>query len=186
MKLLPLLLTSLAFASTAAQTNQIAIPPKAERGRADADCRVPETGPAFRVEVKGLKDRTGGLVLELYPATDADFLAPDKKLIAAGKPFRRVPVTVPAHGPITLCIRAPASGRYAVSLLHDRDRNGKFGFLKDGIGFSGNPKLGMQKPTAASASAQVGNTVETLQIVMNYRQGFSMKPLQLAERDQRP
>ncbi len=59
--------------------------PREERsaGR-DADCRPGEPGPAVRVNVDGFKDRQGRAVLELYPANDEDFLAPDGVLIAAG------------------------------------------------------------------------------------------------------
>ena len=153
------------------------VPPKAERGRANADCRSQEDSPAVRAEVLGLKDRTGKLIMELYPANDLDFLAPDKELIAAGKVFRRVPMAVPARGPIYMCIRAPGPGRWAIALLHDRDGNGKFGVLKDGVGFVNNPEIGSRKPASAAATIAVGNTVQPTRIIMNYRRGFSMAPL---------
>ena len=44
-------------------------------------------GPAIRVNVIGLKDRTGDLKLELYPATEQDSLKDDRDLIAQGKVF---------------------------------------------------------------------------------------------------
>lgn len=153
------------------------VPPRAERGRADADCRQNESGPAFRVTVDGLKDRSGRLVLELYPANDADFLAPDKKLIAEGKVFRRVPMATPASGTVVMCVRAPKPGRYALSLLHDRDNNGKFGWMRDGIGFASNPKLGLKQPASAKASASVGDGLASIHVVMNYRSGLGMAPV---------
>lgn len=147
-------------------------------GVAAGRCRPHEQGPAFLVTVAGLKDLRGRLKLELYPANDADFLADDNTLVAAGKPFARVDVVVPSQGPVELCIRAPGPGRYALSLLHDRDGNRKFGLSVDGIGFAGNPKLGLGKPRAASASAQVGKGVARLAIRLNYRRGLlSFGPL---------
>ena len=63
-----------------------AIPSTPDLGKAEGQCRANESGPAFLVDVKGLKDRQGRLKLELYPANDADFLADDNILIASGKP----------------------------------------------------------------------------------------------------
>ncbi|HKY80292.1 MAG TPA: DUF2141 domain-containing protein [Sphingobium sp.] len=140
-------------------------------GKAEGQCRAEESGPAFLVEVKGLKDRQGRLKLELYPANDADFLADDNVLIAAGKPFRRVEAPVPS-GPVQLCIRAPAPGTYALSLLHDRDSNRRFALSVDGVGFSGNPRLGWSKPRASVASAVVGSSPTRITIVVNYRRGL--------------
>ncbi|MCW1381383.1 DUF2141 domain-containing protein [Novosphingobium sp. KCTC 2891] len=141
-------------------------------GKAEAQCRPNESGPAFMVEVAGLKDHTGRLKLEVYPANDADFLADDNVLVAAGKTFRRVEVAVPAAGTPHLCVRVPAPGAYAVTVLHDRDGNRKFNWTHDGIGFSGNPKLGWSKPKARSVSATAGSGVTPLRIVLNYRNGL--------------
>jgi len=146
-------------------------------GMAEGRCRSNEPGPAFLVNVEGLKDRTGKLKLEVYPARDSDFLADDNILISAGKVFRRVEQSIPASGPVQLCIRVPAAGSYAVSLLHDRDGNRKFGWRVDGIGFAGNPKLGWGKPAASAASAVARSGPTQIEIVMNYRRGLGMRPI---------
>jgi len=160
---------------------QASLPSTPDLGKAQAQCRSPETGPSFLVTVQGLKDRRGLLKLEIYPDDDDDFLADDNKLIAAGKVFRRVEVPTPASGPVRLCIRVPSAGRYAVSLLHDRDANRKFGLSSDGIGFAGNPKLGWSKPDADAASADAGSGPTPIKIVMNYRHGlFSFRPIKKA------
>lgn len=152
------------------------VPPKAERGKAGAACRPGENGPAARVTLAGLKDRRGRIRLELYPANDRDFLAPDRELIAAGKAFRRIEQAVPGGDSATLCIRAPRAGRYALSVLHDRDGDGKFGFLRDGVGFSNNPRLKRAKPKAASVALDIGGVAATT-IVMNYRKGLAFGPI---------
>jgi uncharacterized protein (DUF2141 family) len=147
-------------------------------GKAGAVCRVNENGPAVFIEVDGLRDRAGTLKLELYPANDRDFLADDNVLVSAGKTFRRVEVRVPQSGPVRLCIRAPRADTYALSLLHDRDANRRFGMSIDGIGFSNNPRLGWSKPAASLAAIRVGATPTRIVIVMNYRRGmFSFRPL---------
>lgn len=147
-------------------------------GKAEGQCRAEEHGPAFLVDVGGIKDRQGRLKLELYPANDSDFLADDNVLLAAGKAFRRVEVAVPPSGPVSLCIRAPGAGRYALSLLHDRNDNRRFEVSTDGIGFAGNPRLGLSKPSAAAASAIVGNGPAHVSIILNYRRGLlSFGPL---------
>ena len=148
-----------------------------ELGKAEGRCRANEGGPAFLVGVNGLKDRGGRLKLEVYPANDADFLADDNALVAAGKTFRRVEVDVPNSGTPVLCVRVPAPGRYGVLVLHDRDGNHKFGWRVDGIGFASNPKLGLGKPKVARASASAGSTPTRIDVVMNYQRGLGMRPL---------
>lgn len=148
-------------------------------GKAAGQCRADEHGPSFLVTVNGLKDRKGRLKLELYPANKDDFLADDNVLIAAGKTFRRVETAIPASGPVQLCIRTPAPGIYSLSLLHDRDGNRKFGLSVDGIGFAGNPKLGMSKPSASAASARALTGPTPVAITLNYRRGLlSFGPLE--------
>lgn len=147
-------------------------------GKAEAQCRPGESGPAFMVEVIGLKDRTGRLKIEVYPANDTDFLADDNILIMAGKTFRRVEVAVPSDPTPRLCVRLPGPGTYAVTVLHDRNSNRKFNWTQDGIGFSGNPKLGWSKPKAASAATRAGGGLTTTRVIMNYRNGIaSVGPL---------
>jgi len=148
-----------------------------ELGKAEGQCRPNEAGPSFLVNVVGMKDRTGMLKLEVYPDNDADFLQDDNILINAGKVFRRVEMDVPPGGPVTMCVRVPGPGTYSVSLLHDRDRNRKFGWTVDGIGFAGNPRLGWSKPKAAVTRGLAGNGPTRIDIVMNYRHGLGVSPL---------
>lgn len=153
------------------------IPSTPDLGKAEGQCRANERGPAFEVDVEGLKDRTGKLKLEVYPANDKDFLADDNVLVSTGKTFRRVEVPVPATGTPRLCVRLPGPGTYAVSLLHDRDNDRKFNWRIDGIGFSGNPKLGWGKPSVRNVATSAGSGMTSLRIVMNYRSGLGVAPL---------
>jgi uncharacterized protein (DUF2141 family) len=149
-----------------------------ELGKAGAQCSANEQGPSIKIEVIGLKDRQGLLKLELYPNDDHDFLGDDAQIVRAGRPFRRVEVAVPQSGQVWMCMRAPGPGTYALSLLHDRDSNHKFGLSLDGVGFPNNPKLGFSKPKAASAAVRVGSGPTVTRVVMNYRHGlFSFGPL---------
>lgn len=153
------------------------IPSTPDLGKAEGQCRPNERGPAFEVEVVGLKDRVGKLKLEVYPANEKDFLADDNILVMAGKTFRRVEVPVPATGTPRLCVRLPGPGTFAVSLLHDRDKDRKFNWRIDGIGFSGNPRLGWGKPNVRHVATTAGSGITPLRIVMNYRSGLGVAPL---------
>lgn len=174
MKVLAILPMLLLLAAAAA------VPSSPDLGKAEGHCRAGEPGPALLVDAFGLKDRQGTLKLEVYPATDQDFLQDDNILINAGKVFRRVETVVPATGPVSLCIRVPQAGSYAVSLLHDRDASRRFGWTVDGIGFSGNPKLGWSKPKAAAAHVNAGAGLTRIAIRLNYRSGLGVAPLRTA------
>jgi len=154
------------------------IPSTPDLGKAEAQCRPGENGPAFLVDLIGLKDHAGRLKLEVYPANDTDFLADDNVLVAAGKTFRRVEVPVPNEPTPRLCVRVPGPGAYAVTVLHDRNGDRKFSLSHDGFGFSANPKLGWAKPKARVVAVNAGGGLTTLRIVMNYRTGlFSFGPV---------
>jgi uncharacterized protein (DUF2141 family) len=153
------------------------VKPNAALGKAEAACRVGETGPALLITAAGLKDFKGLVRAELYPDNDTDFLQDDAILVNQGKTFRRVDLNLVAGRPAVLCMRVPAAGRYALSLLHDRDRNLKFGLFSDGIGFSANPKLKRSKPSVAVAVITAGSGLTPISITMNYLRGFSFKPL---------
>ncbi|MCC6926559.1 DUF2141 domain-containing protein [Novosphingobium sp.] len=147
-------------------------------GKAEGRCRAGESGPALLVEAVGMKDRSGNMKLEVYPSNEQDFLADDNVLIAAGKTFRRVEAPTPQSGAVVLCVRIPGPGTYAVSMLHDRNTDRRFNWKIDGIGFSGNPKLGWSKPNYRKASVRVSSGgVSKIQVTMNYKNGLGVSPL---------
>lgn len=157
----------------------VAAIPSRDLGKAEGHCRAGEQGPAVIVTLVGLKDRAGLLRAELYPDNDDDFLQDDKILVREGKTFRRVEIAPPASGVVQLCVRLPGPGAYTMSVLHDRDSNLKFGLSSDGVGFPGNPKLGLSKPKARNAGFAAGPGLTFITIRMNYRHGlFSFGPIE--------
>lgn len=168
-----LVLLGLALASS----SSAAVSPSPSLGKAAAACAANESGPALMLAVDGLKDRKGLLRVELYPATDADFLAPDFKLVNAGKTFGRVDIEPIPAGVVNICVKVPKPGRYAISVLHDRDRNLKLGIWGDGAGFPGGQKLGRSKPTLAMGTVNAGAGLTKIGIRMQYLRGFGFSPL---------
>lgn len=139
----------------------------------DAAACTSHHGPAIQVNVVGLKDRTGRLKLELYPATEEDFLKDDRDLVKEGKTFRRIWANTPPSGPVSICIRAPAPGQYAVLFTHDRDGKNKFNFWTDGAGFASNQRLGRSRPKLRQALINIpGDGVTTVTIRAQYLRGL--------------
>lgn len=152
--------------------------PVPDYGIADGQCRAHDKAPEVVVNAVGLKDRHGTLRLELYAPVDGEWLKDDRDLVRDGKVFRRTVLPVPASGAVELCIRAPAAGSWSLALIHDRMARKKFSLSNDGIGFSGNPHLGLSQPKAEAAEVKVGPGVTRLDIRLNYRHGlFSFGPL---------
>jgi uncharacterized protein (DUF2141 family) len=181
MKVTPFLLLPLAVGVLAAPAfagEKVPIPSTPELGKAEAQCRPNEQGPALLIAIDGLKDRKGRIKLEVYPSNDEDFLRDDNALVYQGKTFRRVEEDVPQNGPVVICARIPGPGAYSVMVLHDRDGNRKFGLSVDGIGFTGNPHLGWSKPKAAATRVNAGGGLTRTSVIMNYRNGLmSVGPL---------
>lgn len=138
----------------------------------DAQACSAAQGPAIRVNVVGLKDRIGRLKLELYPATEEDFLKDDRDLIKEGKFFRRVWAQTPESGAVAMCIKAPRPGRYALLFTHDRDGRNKFDFWKDGAGFPGNQRIGRSRPKLEGAIINVGAGMTTTTVRVQYMRGL--------------
>ncbi|OWK28477.1 DUF2141 domain-containing protein [Sphingomonas mucosissima] len=138
----------------------------------DRDACARGDGPAFLVRIAGLKDRAGRMKVELYPATEADFLRPDADLLKEGKTFRRVWADVPAQGPVAMCIRAPAPGSYALIFTHQRKGIRKFDIWVDGVGVPGSTKIGRSKPRMEEARVAAGRGITTSEINVQYLRGL--------------
>ena len=140
-------------------------------------CAADAAGPAVLVHVDGFKDRSGNLRVELYPAVEGEFLAPGSKLRAEGKVFQRIDNPTPESGDAEVCVVLPAPGPFAIAVLHDRNASGKLDAFSDGFGFPNNPRLGYGKPDAAAATFHANGGVTRLDVVLNYWNGLSARPL---------
>jgi uncharacterized protein (DUF2141 family) len=135
-----------------------------------AACRPGAGGAAALVTVHGFKDRQGQLRIQNYTGIKGEFLE-------SGKYLRRHDVPMDPAGDMTVCLQLPGPGSYVIVALHDRDKNGKLSVWSDGIGFTGNPRLRLAKPSPAETVIPFGAGVTPVRIVMNYRRGLSVRPL---------
>lgn len=129
--------------------------------------------PSIRVTATGLRDRTGRIKLELYPANADDFLKDDTLLRREGKVFRRVWARMPKEGPVSICIRVPSRGRYALLFTHDRDGRNKFNVFQDGAGLPGNRRIGRSWPLVSDGEVNVGGGVTMITVRVQYLRGVS-------------
>jgi uncharacterized protein (DUF2141 family) len=129
-------------------------------------------GSQFAIDVIGLKDRTGRIIAELYPATPLDFLEPRAKLLKEGKVFRRSVASVSRAGPVRICLAAPGPGTYALMVIHDRDGLDKFSFRKDGAGLPVARSIGLARPRLDLATLKIGASPMPVQVTMQYMKGF--------------
>lgn len=140
-------------------------------------CAAGAKGPAYLVQLWGLKDRRGNFRVELYPANKDDWLASRDDLRAQGKFFHRAIVPVPASGPTFICVGVPSPGRYGMIAIHDRDNKRSFNAFVDGVGFPGDPSLGLSKPRVEKAIAFAGPGVTRVKIRLQYISGLSVGPI---------
>jgi len=134
-------------------------------------CRPGNDAAAVLVRVIGFKARTGSLRVQVYGDDPADFLAKGRKL-------KRIDVPVTGAGPMDVCVGLPRPGNYAIAVRHDVDGSGKSGW-NDGGGFSRNPHISITslKPRFQDVVIGVGQAPKAIDVVLNYRQGLSIKPL---------
>lgn len=131
-------------------------------------------GPAVIARVSGLKARTGTIRIQLYASNPATFL--EKKAY-----LQRVDVPARASQ-MDICVPVPKEGRYAISVRHDVNGDGKSD-RGDGGGFSGNPDMSLmdllakRKPSLAHVAFSVGNGTQVVPITLRYVQGLSFRPI---------
>jgi uncharacterized protein (DUF2141 family) len=134
------------------------------------DACAPDSGKsAALVTVHGFKDREGNVRIAIYRAREDE-------LLASGLYVQRLDTPVTANGDMTICAPVPAAGDYVVAALHDRDANGKFGAFRDGVGFSRNPRLGLDKPKVEVTQVRLDG-VTPMRIELNYLHGLKVGPV---------
>jgi hypothetical protein len=129
-------------------------------------------GPAIQANIVGMKDRAGEVKLEIYPANETDFLRDDYLLIKEHKLFRRITALTPKSGAVSLCIKVPGPGRYAILFTHNRDSQSKFSFWTDGAGFPGGERMGRSRPKLNQALIDAGPGITNVTIRAQYLRGL--------------
>ena len=134
-----------------------------------AKCRSGD-GPAILVNVSGFKARTGNIRVNVYGGDPAKFLE-------RGQYVRQVNVPVTRGGIMPICVALPRAGQYAVAVRHDVDGDGND--WSDGGGFSRNPRLSLTnlRPRYQNVAFNVGQGVQGVNVVLNYRFGLSIRPV---------
>ena len=149
----------------------LAAPAQAAILGSDAAVCADRGASAVLVRVEGFKARTGMLRVQVYGDAPGDWLAKGKKL-------RRVELPVTKSGYMDVCIAVPGPGRYGIAVRHDRDGGGKSGW-DDGAAFSRNPSLSLfhLKPELTKVVFAVGKEPHPIGVVLNYRDGLSIRPI---------
>ena len=134
-----------------------------------AACRS-GNGPAILVNVDGFKARSGNIRVNVYGSDPSKFLE-------RGQYVRQINLPVTRGGAMPICVSLPRSGRYAVAVRHDVTGNGKD--WGDGGGFSRNPRLSLTslRPRYDNVAFNVGQGVQGINVVLNYRFGLSIRPV---------
>ena len=127
-------------------------------------------GPAILVNVDGFKARSGSLRINVYGSDPSLFLE-------RGRYIRQINLPVSRSGAMPICVRVPRAGRYAVAVRHDVDGDGND--WGDGGGFSRNPRLSLTnlRPSYGNVAFNVGQGVQRIGVVLNYRFGLSIRPV---------
>lgn len=84
------------------------------------------------------------------------------------KAFKRLVLT-PKNRQAEFLLENIPSGKYAITVLHDEDENGKMntsmmGFPQEKYGFSNNPKIYLGPPSFEKAAISLGKETKTIQI----------------------
>jgi uncharacterized protein (DUF2141 family) len=157
----------------------MALPAAGQAGPVGPFASVCASGaPAMLVHITGFKARTGTVRVQSYGGD------PDR-YFDKGSYLKRVELPVPASGALDVCLPVPSAGRYAVSVRHDVEGDGKTS-TADGGGMSGNPHLSLldvmmkRKPAPDQVAVEVGQGVKMVPIILNYVTGINFRPVQSA------
>lgn len=120
-----------------------------------------DVGGSLAITISGIKSAKGVIRVALCPP-DAGF--PDCK----NKVVRSASLNI-ANGQASVQFSGLAAGRYAVSVFHDANSNGKLdtftGIPREGYGFSRNPPFRPRAPKFAEAELAVqGDTQTTIKL----------------------
>ncbi len=134
-------------------------------GPAPAACSAGDV-PSILVRVSGFKDRVGKVRVRTFGGSPSTYFDKTKVL-------KRVEYTIPASGPVEVCMPVPSVGVYAVDVRHDTNSNGDTD-RSDGAGASGNPKISLfdiifkRKPPVKQVQVSVGQGTTVVPIMIRY------------------
>jgi uncharacterized protein (DUF2141 family) len=132
-------------------------PPRPEEWKTCAEAKPDQE---VMVHVDGIKDDKGNLRVQLYDDKPDHFLAKGWKL------YRQdLPIT---GDEMDLCVPIPKPGVYAIVVIHDENKNGKFDVFSEGFGFSNNPKVLFGTPSHKDAAFEVKPGVNKIDVDMKY------------------
>ncbi len=132
-------------------------PPSPEEWKTCAEAKPDQR---VLVHVDGIKDDEGNLRVQLYDDKPDHFLAKGWKL------FRQdLPIT---GDEMDLCVPIPKPGVYAIVVIHDENKNGKFDVFHEGFGFSNNPKILFGTPSHKDVAFEVKPGVTKIDVEMKY------------------
>jgi uncharacterized protein (DUF2141 family) len=125
--------------------------------------------PSIMVHVAGFKQAQGQLRMSIYGDEPGRWLAKKGRI---GK----VRTAVTGRN-MDVCVPVPKPGRYAIAVHHDFNRNGERD-MRDGGGYSRNPKVSLlnPKPAYSKASFDVGNGPTKVGVTLLYINGLSVGP----------
>jgi uncharacterized protein (DUF2141 family) len=124
---------------------------------------APGNGPAVLVQIRGVKESSGKVRVQSYPAIPGAWLA-------KGRWLHRVESSA-NEGSMNICIPVPAEGKYGIAVRHDRNGNGKTDISQDGGGFSNNPSisiLNLGRPSVDKVAFQAGPGVTRITVNLKY------------------
>lgn len=132
-------------------------------------CEEAKSPQEVMVHVEGIEGDDGNLRVQLYDDVPDHFLAKGWKL------YRRdMPITGET---MDVCVPVPKPGVYAIVVLHDANKNGKFDVFSEGFGFSNNPKIRFSTPDHEDVAFMVKPGITKLDVEMKYILGRRTKPV---------
>ncbi|MEP3052003.1 MAG: DUF2141 domain-containing protein [Erythrobacter sp.] len=124
---------------------------------------APGQGPAVRVTLRGVKNASGKVRIQVYRGTREDWLESGRYLNRIEVPARR--------GTMTFCLPVPASGSYAIAARHDVNGNNETDIRQDGGAMSNNPSINifnLGRPSVSKTRFNAGSGVSAISMQMRY------------------
>ncbi len=124
---------------------------------------APGGGPAVRLTVRGVKSSEGKVRVQMYRATEGEWLAKGKWINRIEAPAQK--------GAMTFCVPAPKAGSYAIAVRHDVNGNSKTDIRQDGGAMSNNPSINLfnlGKPSVSKTRFDIGSGAQSMSINMLY------------------